>query len=192
MTTGKSVALRACVFLLLIIVLSWTAISWYRQWQVAKRLEAMASDYATEARAQVTPTVGFDDARAWLLRHGYDVIQWTKDDPRGWIGKQNDPKGKPMAIVAGQKQMTANNSSSGPIWVYLAFQFDPDGRFRELGAWPTMRPVQSQPMPTTLPDTGRQAASGTPTGTTANFKTRSPVIASRALILIAKQSPLPV
>jgi len=85
----------------------------------------MANGYATEARAQITPGVGFDDARAWLLQHGYEVIRWTKNDPRGWIGKQNDQKGRPMVIVAGQKQMTADSSSSGPVWVYLAFSSTP-------------------------------------------------------------------
>jgi len=157
-STGKSVALRALIFLLLIIVLGWSAISWYRQWQVAKRLEAMANDFATEARSQITPGIGFDDARGWLLQHGYDVINWKKEDARGWIGRQNDPKGVPIAIVAGQKQMTANESSSGPVWVYLAFQFDANGRFKELAAAPTMRPVQSQPVPATLPATTQVGA----------------------------------
>lgn len=148
MTTGRSVALRSAIFIVLLIVLGWTGVGMFRQWRSAKRLEKMADDIAVDARTQIPRNVTYDQAHAWLVGHGYDVINWKKDDPKGWIGTQDDQEHGKMIVVAGQRLMT-NTDFTGPVWVYVAFQFDPQGRFRELGAWPTMRATASQSISTT-------------------------------------------
>lgn len=148
MTTGRSVAVRSAIFIVLLIVLGWTGVGMFRQWRSAKRLEKMADNIAVEARTQIPRNVTYDQAHDWLASHGYEVINWKKGDPKGWIGIQDDQEHGKMAVVAGQRLMT-NTDFTGPVWVYLAFQFDPKGKFRELGAWPTMRATASEPGPAT-------------------------------------------